>query len=264
MSIMLALLAAASVVKLAYSFPPDVKRVYDVKTSFEGFIPILGGHEGKVAVDLVVTAKGLAPSADGLSQVLSTLDDIKVAVDDAPLPIVTLESAQEFFPPTTVSINPFGATLKTDAKETDIPVKLPGLDSKRFPDITYLPLQLPEEGAEAGKPYSFKKAFGDSDVSYTVTPTAVSDETVEMNVVLTQSYEVLENEGLEVVKDPKDAYATVKTEMKGKGSAVFDRKLGLFRTVSITADAVSKVVTIEKKKQSERKLKSILTIKLRK
>lgn len=260
---MLALIAAVSVVKLAYSFPADVKRVYDIKTTFQGFIPILGGHEGKVDVDLVVTAKGLAPTDNGSPQVLSTLDDIKVAVDDAPLPIVTLESAQEFFPPTTVSINPFGATLKTDAKETDIPVKLPGLDSKRFPDITYLPLQLPEAGAEVGKPYTFKKAFGSSDIDYTVTPTKISEDSVEMTVALTQSYEVMENEGLEVVKDPKDAYANVKTEMNGSGSATFDRKLGVFRTVKITGDAVSKVVTIEKKKTSERKLKSILSIKLR-
>lgn len=265
MSIMLALLAAVTAVNLTYSFPVDVKRVYDVKTTFQGFIPILGGQENaKVDVILVVSAKGLAPATDGMPQVYSTLDDIKVLVGDAPLPIVTLESAQKFFPPTTITINPFGATLKTDAKETDIPVKLPGLDSKRFPDITYLPLQLPEQGAEEGKAYTFKKDFGDSDVTYTVTPTKVSDDSVEMDVVLVQTYEVLETEGLEITKNEKDAYARVKTDMKGSGKATFDRKLGVFASVNISADAISKVVELKSKKTSERKLKSILNIKLRK
>jgi hypothetical protein len=260
---MLTLLAAASLVKLAYSFPVDVKRIYDVKTVFEGFIPILGGHEGKIEVNLVVTAQGVKPAEDGAAQVLSTLDDIKVIYNGAPLPFVTIDNAKDYFPPTTISMTPFGATLKTNAPDVSLPVKLPGLDIKRFPDITYLPLQLPEGEASEGTAYSFKKAFGDSDVSYTVTPTKIGDDAVEMNISLSQTYEVLENEGKEVVKDVKDAVARVKTDMSGKGTATFDRKLGVFKIVNVTADADSTVTDLETKKASKRKVKSTLTIKLK-
>jgi hypothetical protein len=261
---MLTLLAAITAVKLSYSFPIDVKRTYEVQTVFNGFIPLFGGRDGKVQVDLVVTAKGLNPATDGAAQVLSTLDDIHVALDGEPLTIVTLAMTKDYFPPTTISMSPYGATLKTDAPNLQLPVKLPGLDIKRFPDITYLPLQLPEAGAEIGKPYSFKRAFGDSDVNYTVMPTKVTDDTVEMDVALSQTYEVLEDEGKSVVKDPKDAVAKVKTDLAGKGTATFDRRLGVFAAVNIKADANSTVTDIATKKQSERKLQTTLAIKLRK
>lgn len=261
---MLALLAAASVVKLAYSFPIEASRNYDVKVVFDGFIPLFGGRQDKVEVDLVVSAAGLKPADDGNAQVRSTLDDIKVLLNDEPLPLVTLDMAKTYFPPTTIRITPFGSTLKTDAPDIQLPVKLPGLDIKRFPDITYLPLQLPEEGAEVGKAYSFKRAFGDSDVTYTVTPTKVSDDAVEMNLSLAQTYEVLEDSGKQVVKEEKDAEARVKTNLAGKGTATFDRRLGVFSLVNVNADADSTVTDLATKKRSERKLKTVLAIKLRK
>ncbi len=261
---MIALLAATAAVNLAYSFPLDVKRTYDVVTVFDGYVPLLGGHDGKVEVDLVVTAKGLAPATDGTTQVLGALEDIHVILDGSPLNIVTIDSAKAFFPPTTISITPFGATLKTNAPDLTLPVKLPGLDIKRFPDITYLPLQLPEQGAEVGKAYTFKRAFGDSDVQYTVTPTKVSDVAVEFDVAMTQSYEVMETEGKEITKEEKDAASRVKTDVHGKGTATFDRQLGVFTAVGIGADAHSVVSEIATKKQSTRDLKTTLNIKLRK
>jgi hypothetical protein len=263
MSFMLTLIAAAAAVKLAFSFPVDVKRTYDVNTVFEGYIPILGGQQGKVEVNLVVGAKGLKPAADGSAQVMSTLEDLKLLFNGAPLPL-GLDNAKDYFPPTTISMTPFGATLKTNAPDKDLPVKLPGLDIKRFPDITYLPLQLPEDDAEVGKSYTFKRGFGESDVTYTVTPTKISDDTVEMSVSLTQKYVVTEGENKEITKDPKDAFAKVATDVAGKGTAIFDRQQGVFREVNIAADANSVATEIESKKATERKLHTTLTIKLRK
>src|SRR5579862_5312492 len=116
---MLTLLAAAAAVKLAYSFPLDMKRTYDVKSTFEGFIPVLnlGDRQSKVEVDLVVSAHGLKPADDGSAQVISNLEDFKLLLDGAPLPIVTLETVKAYFPPTTISMTPFGATLKTNAPD---------------------------------------------------------------------------------------------------------------------------------------------------
>lgn len=261
---MLTLLAAATVVKLAYSFPVDVKRTYDVKSVFEGYIPLMSGVEGKVEVNLVVTAKGVKPAADGNPQVLSTLDDIKVLLNGEVLGIVTMKMVEPYFPPTTISMSPIGETLKTDAPNVSLPVKLPGLDIKRFPDITYLPVQLPADGVEEGKAYTFKRAFGDSDMTYTATPTKVTDDTVELAISIAQNYEVLEADSKEIVKDEKDAVNRVKTTMTGKGTATFDRHLGVFTVVSIDSDAVSTVTDLETKKGSTRDLKFKQDIKLRK
>lgn len=264
MSHMLALLAVATAVKLSYSFPVDVKRSFDVQTVFDGFIPLLGGREGKVEVDLVVSAIGQKPADDGNSQVLSTLDDIKVLLDGSPLQIVTLAMTKDYFPPTTISMTPYGQTLKTNAPNLQLPVKLPGLDIKRFPDITYLPLQLPEEGAEIGKTYTFKRAFGDSDITYSATPKKITDDSVEMDLTVAQNYTVLENEGKEVVKEEKDAISSVATVMSGTGTAIFDRKLGAFNVVKVSANADSTVTDLATKKVSQRKLKFTLSSMMRK
>ncbi|HTQ10609.1 MAG TPA: hypothetical protein VMI31_11095 [Fimbriimonadaceae bacterium] len=261
---MLTLLAAAAAVKLAYSFPAGTSRTYDVAVIFDGYVPLFGGNQGKVEADLVVTAKGLAAAADGSPQVLSSLDDIHVLLDGNPLNVVTKESAVAFFPPTTISMTPLGETLKTNAPDSTLPVKLPGLDIKRFPDITYIPLQLPPDGAEVGKPYTFKRKFGDSDIDYTVTPTKVGDAGVDMDVALKQSYTVFETDGKDVTTERKDAASEVKTDWAGKGTATFDPNLGAFTAVRVDANAHSIVTDLTTKQQSTRDLKTTLTIKLRK
>ncbi|HVT11022.1 MAG TPA: hypothetical protein VHE55_02040 [Fimbriimonadaceae bacterium] len=261
---MLTLLAAATVVKLAYSFPVDVKRTYDVKTTFEGYVPLLSGIEGKVEVNLVMAAQGEKPDADGNTQVLGTLEDIKLLLNGEVMSIVTLDMVKPYFPPTTISISPVGETLRTNAPDLPFPVKLPGLDIKRIPDITYLPVQLPPDGAEEGKSYTFKRAFGDSDMTYTATPTKVTDDAVDLDVTIAQNYDVLESDSNEVVKDKKDAASTVHTTLTGKGTATFDRHLGIFTNVAIDSSAHSVVTDIETKKETTRDLKIKQEVKLRK
>lgn len=258
---MVALLAATALT-LAYRFPVDVPRIYDVRVAFDGFIPVLGGQTGKVEVDLAVEAKGLAPDPAGNPRVISDLKELSLIFNGAKMPF-NADNVKDYFPATTISMTPLGATLKTDAPSLDLPVKLPGLDVKRFPDITYIPLELPAEGVEVGKGYSFSKAFGDSVVSYTVTPRTVTEQAVEMDVKLAQSYDVLENEALEVVTNPKDAINSVHTDVTGAGRATFDRKEGVFSQVEVDASALSKVTDLESKKVSKRDLKTKLTIKLR-
>ncbi len=256
---MLALVAAAA--QLAYSFPIGTIRRYDVQVVFDGFIPILGGQEGKIIVNLGVDAKGIEPK-DGAPQVWSELKEMKIVFNGGTLPF-TAKNAQDYFPPTTISMTPQGHMLATNAPDVKLPVKLPGLDIKRFPDITYLPLELPEGEMVMGKSWSFKKAFGTSDVLYTVMPREITEEAAKFDVKLSQTYEMLENESVEVVTDPKEAFATVRTDVIGAGTATFDRKLGVFRNVDISADANSVVTELATKKARERKLKTKLLIKLR-
>ncbi len=257
---MIALLAAAAV-QLTYSFPIGEKRTYDVKVVFDGFIPLLGGQQGKVEVNLGVQAEGVKSDAD--PQVTSELKSIAVVFNGAPLNFVTVDSAKEYFPPTLISISPYGETLKTNAPDLQLPIKLPGLDIKRFPDITYLPLELPKDGAEVGKSYTFQKKFGDSDVRYTVTPVAIDDDGADVTLTLDQKYTTLENEAIEVVADVKDAAASVVTELRGTGKAHFSRKLGCFTVVSVQANANSVVTDLATKAVTQRRLATTLDIKLK-
>lgn len=257
---MISLLVAAAI--FTYSFPIDQPRQFGVKVVFDGFIPLLGGQEGKVEVNLGMSAKGL-PADELGARVGSELTSIEVIFNGAPLNFVTLQSAKDYFPSTQITISPSGQTLKTNAPDLQLPIKLPGLDIKRFPDITFLPLELPKDGAEVGRSYSFKKRFGDNDVTYTVTPTRVDEKGMDAKVTLDQTYEVLENDSVEIVKDLKDATSKVVTQLHGTGNAHFESKLGCFTKVTVSADANSTVTSLETGKKTERKLKTSLEITLK-
>jgi hypothetical protein len=257
---MLALLAAATL-PLTYAFPPAPKTLYDVRVVFEGYIPILGGQEGKVEVTMRVAAKGESPDADANPRASSEIETFKLIFNGGELPL-GLESVRAFFPKTTISLSPQGKVLKTDAPDTKLPVKLPGLDVKRFPDITYLPIQFPEEGVEVGKAFSYRKTFGDSEVLYRVTPKAIDDKTVTLEITLEQSYEVWEDEGKNVVEKEADAIARVATQLTGKGNATFDRVRKIVSALKIVATADSVVRDVKTGEKSKRKLDTTLEVRV--
>jgi hypothetical protein len=256
---MLNLLVAAALTPISYSFAVGRTVDYAVSVKFDGFVPILGGKDGVFEVDMNVAAQGALPDSEGRLRTVSELKDFKVTVNGAVLPL-ELVSATEYFPKTTVSMSPFGAILATDAPDKKLPVRLPGLDIKRFPDITYLPIEFPAEGIESGKPFTFKKLFGDSMVTYEVTPTSITDDAVEMALKVDQHYEVLEDEHKNVVTDPKEADAKVDTDVAGDGTATFSRAQGIVTKLRISAVANSKVEDLATHQIGTRKLKTLLSI----
>ena len=76
---------------------------------------------------------------------------------------------------------------------------LPGLDIKRFPDITYVPIQFPTDGAAIGQEWSFKKTFGESDMLYSCRLMKVTDGIAKIAVQIEQEYELLEQRYSEVI-----------------------------------------------------------------
>ncbi len=258
---MLTFLAAAVMTPVAYSFPTEKPALYDVEVTFDGFIPVFGGQNGIVNVNLGVSALGLKPDADGHSQTATELKAIKVLFNGAALPL-NVENAKTYFPKTTISMTPQGRILKTDAPNITLPVRLPGLDVKRMPDIAFMPVEFPEDGVDPGKGWSYKKSFGDSDVTFHLTATSVTAEKIEMNVELSQSYDTLEDSALAIPADAKDAAAKVHTEMIGTGKAVFDRMVGLIKMSSIDAEAKSTSTDIKSGKVAVRVLKTHLTTHL--
>lgn len=258
---MLSLLCALALVPVRYDFNPSTRLVYDVQVVFDGFIPILGGQEGVVSVTMGVAVEGLVKDSEGRAQAASEIKEFKLVFNDAALPL-GLDNVTNFFPRTTVSLSPEGKVLKTNAPDVQLPVRLPGLHVKRFPDITYLPLEFPTEGVEVGKSWTYSKSFGDADVVYTVTATKIEGDTLSMDVSLAQEYTVLEDEAKNVV-EAKDAVATVVTKLTGKGTAEFDLRKGAVRRLQIDADAASTVVDLQTKEKSQRQLKTTLKVRLR-
>jgi hypothetical protein len=259
---MLNLLIAAALTPIAYGFKEDVKLTYEFSATFEGFIPILGGQEGKAEVQTTLAVTGVKADEAGNARMSSDIMAATILFNDAPLPL-TLDSVKGFFPKTTITVSPFGRTLKTDAPDVSVPVKLPGLDAKRFADLTYVPIEFPETGIEAGKSWTFKRTFDGSDMTYDCTATEISDSSVKVSIKVGQSYETLEDESVSIVKDVKDAANRVKTTMVGDGVAEFDRKLGFFRAYSIKAVADSVVTDIKTNATKSRKLATEAKLKLK-
>lgn len=259
---MVHLALAALLMPVSYGFAEGTRLTYDFQATFEGLIPILGGQEGKAEVQMTIGVEGRKADAEGNLRAVSEVKDAKLLFNEAPLPL-TVDSIRDFFPKTTVSFTAQGKTLKSDAPDRNVPVKLPGLDAKRFPEITYLPIEFPAGGVEVGAPWSYKRRFGDSDLEYECVCSEATDSTVKLGVKVKQVYEVLEDEALNVVKDQKDAVARVKTTMTGTGTGEFDRKLGVFRIMTVKTSAESVVTDLESAKQTSRKLDTSVSIKLK-
>lgn len=246
---------------LQYQFNAATHLDYDVQVVFDGFIPILGGQDGVVDLKMVVAVDGLKPDAEGHARASSEIKEFKLVFNEAVLPL-SVENVTGFFPKTTVSLTPEGKVVKTDAPDVQLPVRLPGLHVKRFPDITYVPIVFPTEPVEVGKSWTFTKAFGDSDVNYTVTPSAIDGSTVQLRIQLHQKYTVLEDESTNVVEE-KDAVNRVTTVVSGDGEGVFDIKRGAMRSIEIRALASGVVEDLKSHAKTDRKLKTTLRTMLK-
>lgn len=260
---MLSLIVAAALVPISYSLPQDQPLTYEVGVTFDGFIPLFGGQQGKVMVSMVVAAKGETPTAEGTPRAVCELQDCQLLFNDAPIPI-GIDAVKEYFPKTTVTMTPQGKVLKTDAPSKDVPIRLPGLDMQRFPDITYLTVEFPETGVEEGAEWFFKKAFGGSDMTFKMKATKITDAAVEMDVAIDQTADYMEDEAKQVVPEERDAAAKVHVVVKGTGKAVFNRARGVMESTTITGSADSTVTPIAGGESTKRNLALKVESKLRK
>jgi hypothetical protein len=252
-------LALALLTPVAYNFPVGTTVPYDVQVRFDGFLPLFGGQEGKVDVQMTVEATGQVPDTDKNPQVTSELKTLELLFNGAKFPLGA-ENARGYFPKTTISMSPTGKILKTDAPDIRMMFRLPGLDVKRFPDITYLPIEFPAEGVEEGKTFEYRKPFGDSDVTYRVTPSSITPERITLKITVAQDYKTLEDVRLQIVDEEKGAEFSVSTHLAGDGTAVFDRNRGLVSEVEIKAEAVSEATNLKTGKLSQRRLATYLNV----
>lgn len=256
--IMTGLAAALVIAPAAYKFDPGATNTYKVNVQFEGYLPVLGGNEGIVDVKMGVKVEGLSPEGSAL-RAASELTAFELNFNEVPLPL-TLENAVEYFPRTTIQATPFGKILKTDAPNVALPVRLPGLDVKRFPDITYMPLELPESGLEAGKSWTFTKQFDGAPMNYQCVVQSVDGDKGVVSVKVNQKFDTLENEAMEIVTDPAKAVRKVQNTMTGTGTVTFDLKVGAVSGFEMVNNSTGQVEMIKTGLKSERKLKTTIKV----
>lgn len=249
---MLALLIAA-----AYQFPVDKVVNYDLTVTFEGYVPVFGGIEGKVDVALKMAVTGLTPKDSGV-RLSSDLTDAVIRLDGEKLPL-TVDNLKQFFPKNTISATSLGEITENDAPDLKLPVQLPGLHVKRIPEISYMPVQFPAD-MEDGKPFTYKKPFGDSIVEYEVTP-KMDGSTLRLAVKMKQAYTFMEDEAHNKVDVATDAKFNVATDVTGSGTIEFDTAAGRVIKSKIVADSIGTVTEIASKKSTVRKLKTTLECK---
>ena len=256
------MLTLLAVIALSYKVPASPLE-YTMKVDFAGYIPVLGGQENADCnVAMGFTVNSIAADGDGNPQAVFDLTAVDIKFGGAPLPF-DLDSVRPYFPKNTISHTPMGKILKTDAPDIQLPVRLPGLDVKRIPDITYMPIEFPAEGVEVGKSFEFKKKFGDSEVSYKVTPQKMEGSTLFLDLTMVQTYETMEDEAKNVTTKTEDAAAKVRTTVTGSGTVQFDTEKGIVKASKVVADAASAVSGMKGEDLGKRTLKTTVEVALK-
>jgi hypothetical protein len=246
----------------AYRFDASTQLNYDVNVVFDGFLPILGGNTGTADVKLGVRVGGLAPKEEAM-RATSELTAFELSFNGGKLPL-DLTSAQVYFPKTTANLNEKGKVLSSDAPNITLPVRLPGLDVKRFPEITYVPIEFGTVDLVVGSKWSFDRNFGDTPIKYECEVKELkTGGIVAISVTIQQEYETLENESLEIVPEIKAATSRVKTTLEGSGLVLFDSIKGVAAMVDMSNKSLSTVTEIATGKTSTRQLNSMLKVKLK-
>ena len=140
-----------------------------------------------------------------------------------------------------------------------MPVKLPGLDSQRLPEISYVPLVIDKDAVDAGKPYEFSRTFNGAVMKYKVTPGEKKEQKEIFQIEVSQSSSGFEDSyGNPIVE--AGAKSKLKTNLTGKGTAVFNFAKRMFDKVVVETIGDTDVTNIKTGKTSKRKLKTTITI----
>lgn len=240
---------------LVYAFSVGRIEQFDVNVKLKGWIPLFGGREGEANVDLIVKATGVDAKEAGDQAVLSEITSMKATAFGSTLPLNT-NNVEQFFPKSTAQFRANGKVLSNDAPDIKLPVKLPGLDSKRLAEISYLPLELPS-GSET---YSFERNFSGVLVKYSVKSLGVVDGIASFDIKLSQSETGFEDNFGNATEQKEGIYATEST-LVGSGSATWNLKRALFTKVQITSVNTTNLKPLKpNKKAKSRILETQLTI----
>lgn len=233
---------------------------YRVEVGFNGYIPVLGGIEQPLKVDMTLRVEERDASEPELKRALSEITQFRLSVYDSqtksfsPFPI-GLDAVREYFPTTTTTFTRRGRIVATDAVNRDVPFQLPGLHPQHLADMTFLLIEFPDMPLEKGASWTYSRKFGDSVVLYTVTYTGTEEAGEAFNLVLKQEYEAFEDENRNPVGKER-AKAMVKTKVTGTGKVWFSAPTGRIQRAAVNAEGVSDVLSMDGVPQTKRTLKT--------
>lgn len=250
----------------AYSFLTAEPVKYQMSLQLEGDLPLVKWTKGvsTVGVEFEVTGKagdnGNRAATHKLTKFESTLNGSK-------LPF-TLANVAAFFPETSITFEPGGKILSTNAPKKSMPNAIPGFDAQRFPEMSYLPIEFPKNIDQLGFQWEFERILGDAPMKTKAKLAKVNKgETCMIEFTLSQSVTTYENEGQKSV--PKDsAEFEVKTESSGVGVAEFSAtgyltKLNLKMTSKTVGRGIRIDQVFERNLNSELKIQCLNAPKLR-
>lgn len=243
-----------------FSLPLEVPVRYQLLVRFEGSLPIFGGKEGVAEVTIGTSVRGLAPDGEGRFGAVSELTDVEAKWNGAKMPF-TVDNVKPFFPKTTIRYSPLGRVLATDAPDKPFAVRLPGLDVKRFPELSYLPVEFRDGEIEVGSSWKFERKFNGFPVTYAVQVTAIEGDQLRLQVQLSQQARFFEDRGRNAVEEKEGEFEVV-SSLTGSGQIEFDLKRGLATQTRVEATTTDQVTETETKQTTTRKLKTRFEVKL--
>lgn len=241
-----------------YDFPLGSENKFNVNVAFEGYIPLFGGKVGKANVDFVVSAKSVPEKSPLLTAVESEIVELKAVAFGATLPL-NKNNIGQFFPKATATFDATGLVKFNSAEAVNMPVKLPGLDSQRLPEISYVPLIVNSDALTSGTSYEFDRTFNGAAIHYKVTPSKAEDGHQTLAIEVSQDSEGFED----AYGNPAEASAAkfkLKTHLTGTGSAVYNPGKAMFDKVVVETNAETDVTNMKTSKETKRNLKTTLTI----
>ncbi|MEI7578249.1 MAG: hypothetical protein WCK51_15280 [Armatimonadota bacterium] len=249
-------------IALAYAFASGQSVSFDVNVQFEGWIPIFGGREGKANVSLTVVANPLSPSHVGLPvcEIESTISKIDAEAFGVQLPLNST-NVDQFFPKAIATFDLQGVVVKNTAPAIKMPAKLPGLDSQRLPEISFLPLVLPKTDIKEGESYLFSRTYSGQEFKYTVTLVKQNESGADLTIKLVSTRDGFEDAYGNTLETSKGAKKKSRSDLDGTGSAHFSKTLGSFDKVEVETTETTTTEPLAGGKQTVKKLKTTLKIK---
>ena len=241
-----------------YDFPVGSDTKFNVTVAFDGYIPLFGGKVGKANVDFVVSAKSVPEKSPALMAVESEIIELKAVAFGATLPL-NKNNIGQFFPKATATFDTTGLVKYNSAEAVNMPVKLPGLDSQRLPEISYVPLIVKPETFATGTSYEFDRTFNGAAIHYKVTPTKMENGRQTLSIEVSQDSDGFED----AYGNPAEEAAAkfkLKTHLTGTGSAIFNAEKSMFDKVVVETNAETDVTNLKSTKETKRNLKTTLTI----
>jgi hypothetical protein len=240
---------------LAYAFVIGTPVSFDVNVQFEGWIPIFGGREGKATVNMTVIATAL--KAD---EIESYIPKIEAEAFGVQLPLNS-NNVDQFFPKATAVFDATGTVTKNSAPAIKMPAKLPGLDSQRLPEISFLPLALPKTELKKGQSYAFTRIYANQEFKYTVTLADETDSSAIFTLKLVSRRDGFEDAYGNTLDSEKGAKRKSLSELAGSGTGHFSKTLGSFDRVEVETTETTTTEPLKGGKQTVKKLKTTLKIK---